>query len=78
MPLAQKTNQISIPLNEHVDIHVMRLVINPDAGPSKRLDAVEIRQYIKESEVYGHGIVVPAREVKDLVVALNKILEGED
>ena len=75
VPLTKKIDQITVPLNEHVDLHINRLVINPDAGPSQRFEAVEVRQYIKESASFGHGVTIPAREVKDVALALQKILE---
>lgn len=61
------------PRNEHVDIHVRTLVLNADAPEADRVSAVEIREYIKEGEVYGHGLVLPAREVKDLIQALGRV-----
>jgi hypothetical protein len=64
------------PRNEHVEIHVRKVDLNADA-PSQAVPCVEIREYIKSGEVYGHGIVLPAALIKDLKIALDRVIQDE-
>jgi hypothetical protein len=63
---------VKFPRNEHVDIHVREVTLNPEV-PTKQVDCIEIREFIKEGEVYGHGIVLPLSSVRDLEVALKRL-----
>lgn len=67
---------VKFPRGEHVEIHVrqVRLAVGEDAPEPAREDYVEIREYIKEAEVYGHGIVLPANQIADLKVALDQLV----
>jgi hypothetical protein len=67
---------VKFPRNEHVDIHVREVTLNAEA-PSGAVDCIEIREFIKEGEVYGHGIVLPASSVKDLQIALQRLTAPE-
>lgn len=60
------------PRNEHVDIHVRRGILNPDAPESERVEVLDIREFIKSGEIYGHGLVLPLRNKADLVTALDQ------
>lgn len=66
---------VKFPRNEDVEIHVRQVTLNADGPEKKQANCVEIREFLKEGEVYGHGIVIPAREVRDLLVALDKVVE---
>lgn len=59
------------PRSEDVDIHVREVTLNPDS--KKSADCVEIREYLKEGEVYGHGLVIPWRELGDLEIAIQRL-----
>lgn len=72
MAFHQYKQTVKFPRNEHVDIHVRTVTLNSDA-PSAQVECVEVREFIKEGEVYGHGIVIPLLSVKDLVVALQQV-----
>lgn len=61
------------PRDEHVEIHVREVVLNADAPSSAHVPVVEIREYLKEPEIYGHGLVIPTTAAKDLVTALQRI-----
>lgn len=67
------------PRDEDVDIHVslVTLSVGDDSSEGSKKPYVEIREWLKVPELYGHGIVVPARvAIKDLKVALSKIEEA--
>ena len=66
---------VKFPRNEHVEIHVRPLTLNADAPAQNHVEAVEIREYIVSGETYGHGLVLPRASVRDLLVALNKVIE---
>lgn len=59
------------PRDEHVEIHVRKVTL--DAEGPKPVDCVEIREFIKAGEVYGHGLVLPVAQSKDLVAALDRL-----
>lgn len=61
---------VKFPRNEHIDIHVREVILDAE---DTRFPAVEIREFIKAGEVYGHGIVLPRHSVKDLLVALDQV-----
>lgn len=65
---------VKFPRNEHVDIHVRQVVLNADAPVDAQFQAVEIREFLKSGEVYGHGIVLPFTSIKDLKVALDQVV----
>jgi hypothetical protein len=66
---------VKFPRNEHVEVHVRRVVLNNDAPEAERVDAIEIREFIKAGEVYGHGLVIPAQNDTDLIHAIEKVME---
>ena len=68
---------VKFPRNEDVDIHVREVTLNADGPEEKQVQSVEIREYIKSGEVYGHGLVLPAHCVRDLRVALDRISQSE-
>lgn len=61
------------PRDENVEIHVREVVLNADAPQSRHLPVVEVREFLTEPGVYGHGIILPLTAVKDLTVALKRI-----
>ena len=65
------------PRNEHVDVHVrtVTMAVGENAPDAAKGEYVEIREFIKSSGLYGHGIVLPALQVKDLVCALGRVTE---
>lgn len=65
---------VKFPRNEHVEIHVTAITLNADAEPVQQVQAVEIREFIKNGEIYGHGIVLPLTAVTDLKIALERLL----
>jgi hypothetical protein len=70
-----RTGQVEkFPRDENVDIHVREVTLNASAPESAQVEAVDIREFIKNGEVYGHGLAIPRREVRDLIVALEKVL----
>lgn len=59
------------PRSETVDIHVRELTLTGVAGDKvTEREYIEVREYIKPSEVYGHGIVIPRDRLTDLQTAL--------
>lgn len=68
---------VKFPRNDDVDIHVRVVTLNADDQSDKQVEVVEIREFIKTGEVYGHGIVIPCREVADLQIALTRVLEKD-
>ncbi len=66
---------VKFPRNEHVDIHVTPCTLNSDAAEEKQVQVVEIREFIKNGEVYGHGLVLPLTAIADLQVALTRVTE---
>jgi hypothetical protein len=68
---------VKFPRNEHVDIHVREVTLNAEA-PSEAVECIEIREFIKEGEVYGHGLVLPLTSVKDLEVALKQVQKPKE
>jgi hypothetical protein len=66
------------PRDEHVEIHVRTVTLNADAPPSAHVPVIEIREYLKEPELYGHGIVIPLTAVKDLLVAIKRLDQPVD
>lgn len=68
---------IKFPRNEHVDIHIRAVTLNADV-PSAQVDCIEIREFLKEGEVYGHGLVLPRTSIKDLLVALQRVIPAKE
>lgn len=64
---------VKFPRDEYVDIHVRNVTLNADAPASEQFRAVEIREFLREGEVYGHGLVLPLNAVRDLKVALERL-----
>lgn len=57
--------------NESVQIHVRELTLLPDTDDAKHY--IEIREFIKTSSLYGHGVVLPkglAREIATTITGL--------
>jgi hypothetical protein len=65
------------PRDEHVDIVVQPVTLNADAPEGSRVETIEIREFLKEPGVYGHGLVLPRLAARDLHVALGRLLETE-
>lgn len=78
MPFHQYGQTVKFPRNEHVEIHVREVTLNADAPESARKSYVEIREFIRNGEVYGHGIVLPVNLVSDLKVALDRVIPKKD
>lgn len=72
MAFHQYGETVKFPRNEHVDIHVRAVTLNAEA-PTEQVECIEIREFIKEGEVYGHGLVLPMTAVKDLSLALQRV-----
>jgi hypothetical protein len=64
---------VKIPRDEHVDVHVRRVTLNANAPSERQVEMVEIREFIKSGEIYGHGVVIPVREIADLKIALDQV-----
>jgi hypothetical protein len=62
---------VKFPRNEAVDIHVREVTL--DVESDSPVEAVEIREFIKTGEVYGHGLVIPRDSVKELDVAFRRL-----
>lgn len=67
MPFHQYGKTTKFPRDEHVDIHVR--LVDLDADAEVPFPHVEIREYIRDTEAYGHGLVLPVTAFKDLVAA---------
>lgn len=78
MPFHQYGQTVKFPRNEHVEVHVRVVTLNADAPESERRDYVEIREFIRNGEVYGHGIVLPVNQVADLKIALDRVVPRQD
>lgn len=76
MSFHQYGQTVKFPRNEHVDIHVRAVTLNTDV-PSAQVECVEVREFIKEGEIYGHGLVLPRNAVKDLLLALQRVTATE-
>lgn len=63
---------VVVPRNEHVDLHVRTVTLAAET-PTLRVDCIEVREFLKETEIYGNGIVVPLSLVPDLRVALDRV-----
>lgn len=61
------------PRNEFVDIHVREVTLNADAPPEQQSRCIEIREFLREGEVYAHGLVLPETAVVDLCAAFNRL-----
>lgn len=59
----------TFPRDEHVDIRVREITLDDS------VQCVEIREWIKSGEVYGHGIVLPFKSIRDLKIALDRVSE---
>lgn len=73
MSFVKVLSEEKFPRSEDVDIHVRRVLLNADGVESRQADCIEIREWIKSGEVYGHGIVIPTREWKELKVAGDRV-----
>ena len=61
------------PRDEHVEIHVREVTLNASAPASAQVQMVDIREFIREGEVYGHGVLIPIQVIPDLDVALDQL-----
>lgn len=77
MAFHQYHEGVQFPRNEHVDIVVRPVTLNADA-PADALEYVEIREFIKASGTWGHGIVVPRNLLPDLKISLERMEETVD
>jgi hypothetical protein len=66
-----------VPRNEHVDIVVRRVTVNPGIE-SERQEYVEIREFIKSGEVYGHGILIPLNQIWVAMQAIQDVASAEE
>ena len=66
MAFHQYGKTVKFPRNEHVEIHVRTVTLGHH-------EYVEIREFIKNGEIYGHGVVLPVNQIKDLKVALERV-----
>lgn len=64
---------VKFPRNPDVDIHVREVTLNADAPTEQQVEAIEIREWLKGGEVYGHGLVIPRDLSLNVVEALKKI-----
>lgn len=71
MPFHKYGKTVKIPRNDHVDIHVREVVLNADAPEADQVEHIEIREYLKEGQVYGHGLLVPKDSAERIAIALN-------
>lgn len=72
MSFHQYGETVVIPRNEHVDLHVREVTLAAET-PTLRVECVEVREYLKEGEVYGNGLVIPTSLVGELKVALDRV-----
>lgn len=61
------------PVNDDVDIVVREVTLNADAPESAHVPCIEIREFLREPEIYGHGLVIPRASVACLKVALDRL-----
>lgn len=73
MAFHQYGETVKIPRNEHVDIHVRAVTLNADEAETEQVECIEVREFIKDGEVYGHGLVIPCHTVKDLALAFQRV-----
>lgn len=73
MPFHRYGETVKIPRDENVEIHVRAVTLLADLPEERHVNLVEIREFIKSGEIYGHGIVIPEREIADLKVALDQV-----
>jgi hypothetical protein len=69
----QYGEMFKFPRNENIDIHVREVTLNADAPPGEQVRAVDIREFIKNGELYGHGVMLPMRAVNGLQIALEQV-----
>lgn len=72
MSFHQYGETVVVPRNEHVDLHVRTVTLAAES-PTLQVDCVEVREYLKESELYGNGLVLPINLVPDLKIALDRV-----
>lgn len=63
-----------IQVNDNVNL-IVREVSITEAGPSpKTIEAVELREYLKNAEVEGHGVYIPKDQVENLIGSLRSVV----
>lgn len=75
MPFHEYGKTVKFPRNEHVDIHVRPVILGVDSETP--VECVEVREFLKEGEVYGNGIVLPKTAINDLILALQRVQPSE-
>lgn len=60
---------VTFPRDEYVDIRVREITLDDS------VQCVDIREWIKSGEVYGHGLVLPFKSIRDLKIALDRVSE---
>lgn len=60
-----------IPRSKDVELHVRQVTLLPDSDDSRPY--IEIREYIKTTGIYGHGIVIPLGLVDQVVAAVESL-----
>ena len=64
------------PRSANVDIVVREIVLNPNVEEQRR-EYVEIREFLKNGEVFGHGVVIPRDHVSTLLEHLEALVDSE-
>lgn len=64
---------VVVPRNEHIDLYVRQVTLNAAAPTSKHVHAIEIREFIKAPEVFGHGLVFPEESLDGVIKGLQKL-----
>lgn len=72
MSFHQYGETVVVPRNEHVDLHVRTVTLAAES-PTLQVECVEVREFLKEGEMYGNGIVFPLALAQDLKVALDRV-----
>lgn len=74
MPFHKVGRVEKFPRDEHVDIEVREITLNAEAPESAHVSTIEIREFLREPQIYGHGLVLPVTNIPDLKVALERLL----
>lgn len=69
---------VTFPRNEHVNIVVRTVMLNTDAPTEHWLEYLEIREFIRASETFGNGVLIPIGQVDDLLVAIDRVRPVKD
>lgn len=64
---------VKVKRSADVELHVREVTLNADAPEADQIQHVEIREFLREGEVYGHGLIFPRDTSLGIVEALRKI-----